>query len=312
MEPGDNGKMLMKNPFGGIRLNRDMLVKFLLRGVLPVVAVLLSFALFGPAVGLLTVLAGLLAILWFGRATWFGMLAGRKIAENDDEGALKLLALAVKSAPSDVRLGASYGFLLLKYGYPEKAERELARVATHVKTEADRNTLRSNEALILWKKGDLPGAIRMLEELIATYRTTAVYSTLGYFYIAAGDREKALAFNEEAARYNEANAVILDNLALSKHLNGDDAGAVETYRRLMEKKPGFPDAYWNYGNVLEATGDLEKAAYMYRNAMTMRFRFTNTISKADVEARLADVERRIEEAAAANAKPERNGEEEGQ
>lgn len=274
-------------------MDGNLLKKFLLRGVLPVVVVLLSFVAFGPVVGLFVVFIGFLLLLWVSRATVFGILASRRLTANDDDGALKLMSLAVRSAPADVRLRASYAFLLLKFGHPEDAERELAKASSLVKTEQDRNTVRSNEALILWKKGDLAGAIALLEDLIGTFKTTAVYSTLGFFYIAAGDNEKALSFNEEAFRFNAENTVILDNLALSRHMNGDTAGAIETYRSLMEKKPTFPDAYWNYGSVLEAAGDLEKAAYMYRNALTFRFRYTNTITREDVETRLAELEDRL-------------------
>ena len=81
----------------------------------------------------------------------------------------------------------------------------------------------------------------MLDELIKTYETTNVYSTLGLLYNEKGDYEKALEFNLLAKDYNSSNPAILDNLGTSYFNLGEYDKAFETYQEAMKYKPTFPE-----------------------------------------------------------------------
>jgi len=58
----------------------------------------------------------------------------------------------------------------------------------------------------------------------------------------------------------------------------------------MKNKPNFPEAFYNYARVLDKKGDLEKALYMVRYALTLPFWNTSTVKKEEVEAYLKELE----------------------
>ncbi|MCX7773024.1 MAG: tetratricopeptide repeat protein, partial [Clostridia bacterium] len=78
-------------------------------------------------------------------------------------------------------------------------------------------------------------------------------------------------------------------------LIGEYESALEIYKEAMKLKPSFPEAYYNYARVLDKMGDLEKALYMVRHALTLRYWNTSTIKKSDVEAFLAVLEEKERE-----------------
>jgi tetratricopeptide (TPR) repeat protein len=143
--------------------------------------------------------------------------------------------------------------------------------------------LKSNIALVQWKKGQLDDAVATLEEVFAGFKNTAVYGSLGYLLILKGDLEKALEFNREAYDYNNQNAVIVDNLGQNYYLMGEYDSAGEVYEKLLAGKPDFPEPYYNYGLVLAATGCRERALELFRKALEQKFSFLSAITREEVE-----------------------------
>ncbi|MBQ2966747.1 MAG: tetratricopeptide repeat protein [Clostridia bacterium] len=144
---------------------------------------------------------------------------------------------------------------------------------------------KTNYALLLWKKGDIQKAIELLEYVHAHMRTTDLYCNLGYLYILSGDMEKALKYNLKAYDFNPNHNGICDNLAYTYYKRGEYDDALELYEEIMEheKKPGFPECYYNYGVVLAHFGEKEKAAKQFEHALQLEFDGFCNITKEQVE-----------------------------
>ena len=143
-------------------------------------------------------------------------------------------------------------------------------------------------ALVLWKKGELDAATDMLTEVMQTYKTTSVYGSLGYLLILKGDLDKALQFNLEAYDYNASDKVIQDNLGQNYYLLGMYDKSREIYEALMEKSPTFPEAWFNYGLLLEKLGEPERALESMKKALEYKFSYLCCISREDIEAKIQE------------------------
>jgi len=155
----------------------------------------------------------------------------------------------------------------------------------------DKMNVKSNYALVLWKKGLIEDAVKMLEDVIKQYENTTVYGSLGYILIASGDLDKALEFNLKAYEYNYSNGIIVDNLAQTYYLRKDYQKAEELYKKLMELKPAFPEAYYNYGLVLLQLGKNQEAYESMQKALQYEFSYLSTITKQEVETKMKEIER---------------------
>ena len=145
-------------------------------------------------------------------------------------------------------------------------------------------TAKINYALYLWKSGDLQKAIELLEFVHKRMRTTELYCNLGYLYILSGDLEKALKYNLKAYDYNPNHNGICDNLGYTYYTRGDFDAALDVYEEIMEheKKPGFPECYYNYGTVLAHFGEKEKAAKQFEYALQLEFDGFSNVSEKQV------------------------------
>ena len=151
--------------------------------------------------------------------------------------------------------------------------------------------VKQNYALLLWKEGNLPEAIKITEEIIKDYKNTVVYGNLGYFYILDGQKEKALEFNLEAYDFASDDAVICDNLAYSYYLNENYDKAEEIYAELQSRKnpPAFPEVYYNFGLVSLKKGDKEKAKELFEKALLQKFSNLSDLDKDTVEKTIAEL-----------------------
>ena len=203
---------------------------------------------------------------------------------------LKKMALAYKSGRMDPKSAASYSFILLKNGSLEKASEVLDyaelsafELKNRKKGEMKYNHVHSYRALILWKQDRLDDAVILLRNLLNDgYRTTVLFANLGWFLIKQERLSDALTVNLEALAYDRSNG-ILDNLALNYYKIGDFKKSRELYEELIERNPLFPDAWFNYGKLLESQGEGEKSQEMYQKALDCEFSFLGTISKDEVE-----------------------------
>lgn len=249
--------------------------------LLPVIATVLGFYFFGN-LGFVVLLLALAYMIYRALPNLYILQANVAYNKADNNKCMALLEKAYQTGRMTAQNKVYYGYLALRIGKLDKAERLFQSALASSPDETSRMQAKSNMALVLWKKKELPEAIELMEEVFETYKNTAVYGSLGYFYILSGDLDKALEFNQEAYEFNSNDNVILDNLGQIYYLKRDYEKAAEMYEKLMERRPEFPVPYYNYALVKLELGDKEGAITLMRQALTFRFTFIAGVSEDQI------------------------------
>jgi tetratricopeptide (TPR) repeat protein len=273
-------------------LKQKSSLSFLTWGLIPLIVLLILFRISKTA-GILGMLAYLVLIFVYNINLFYQIKGQTEYSKGNLQMAEKWFKKAAESGKANADVLVNYGFILFKEGKLKEAEEAFSKAMQKSKNQDEKNRVKSNLALVIWKKGELDKAFGMLKEVIAEYKTTAVYGSLGYLAIEKGDLDEALKINLEAYDYNSDNAIILDNLAHLYHLRGEMDKAGEMFEKLMEKKPHFPEAYYDYGKYLEDAGELDKAREMYEKALKCTFNFNNTITREQVQKELDRVNEKL-------------------
>ena len=200
-----------------------------------------------------------------------------------------------KMNPQDALI---YAYMLLRDGHLDKAERLITGIVHRNKNKlTPKNILASelNQAIILWKKNNLAGAIEMMEGIYNKgYRSTVHYQTLGIFYLLNNNLDKAESFIMEAMDFNSDDLSIRDNLGLWYIKKGDWEKAEAVYESIFdEATPNFIEAHYNYATVLEHYGDWDNACKYYQKAMGCPERFLSTVKLSLVETALTRAEEHL-------------------
>ncbi|MBP7176814.1 MAG: tetratricopeptide repeat protein [Thermoclostridium sp.] len=261
------------------------MVKFILYAAVPVLAIYLLFRI-NTYAGIIGLAAWILLVVMSNRVLIYRFRGQAEYAKGNVDNAVKLFEKAVSFPKASQEMKVNYGFLLLKAGRLEESEKILQECTARGRSADERNMAKSNLAIVLWKKGQLDQAVTMLKEVIISYKTTAIYGSLGYMLIEQGDLDEALKFNLEALEYNPENPIILDNLGHLYYLRSEMERAGEMFQKLIEKNPHFPEAWYNYGRFLEDSGRSQEAAGMYQKALESTFSFNSTITVEQVQKRL--------------------------
>ena len=269
------------------------LVKLIVGFILPAAAILLLGKL-SIWYGIAALLVYIAAFIYLSRVMVFTVIGGRNYAQGKIDLALKWFKLAHESNKSGIKPSVSYAYIMLKNADLVKSEEILQKLLKDHPKDQDVPFIKSNLALVLWKKGELDAAIVMLEEVLQSYKTTSVYGSLGFLLLLTGDLEKALQFNLEAHEFNTADKIILDNLGQNYYLLGMYDKCGEIYEPLVKKSPTFPEPYYNYGLLLEKLGEPEKALEMMKMALGSKFSYLSSITKEDVEAKIKEISARLD------------------
>lgn len=265
------------------------IIGLIIYAVVPAFVIYILFRL-NTFAGIFGIVAYFALIFMMNRIPIFRLRAQIEYNKGNYENAAKLFEKAVNSKNAGIDVYVQYGFVLLKSGRLAEAEKILSHALDKSRNNDEKNLAKSNLALAIWKKGDLDTAYTMLTEVISEYKTTAAYGSIGYMAIEKGDLDEALKINLEAWEYNPENAIIQDNMAHLYHLRGDMEKAGEIFKKLVEKEPHFPEAYYDYGRYLEDMNKNDEAAEMYRKALSRTFSFNSTITREQVQQRLSDLE----------------------
>jgi tetratricopeptide (TPR) repeat protein len=267
-------------------------IKAILKYILPIALIILLFSANHTA-GVALLLIYLAYTLYTGWASICTFIGGLRYSRGLTEEALKWFKRGYDTNRAHSRSVISYAYLLLKTGHTDEAGLVLDKLLEKKPKREEELYAKSNLALVYWKKGDLDSAVSTLQEVIQEYRTSAIYGSLGYLLILKGDLEKALEFNLEAYDYNSENTVILDNLGQTYYMKGIYDKALEIYKTLIAKNPGFPEAYYNYALLLLKLDQKEKAVEMLKKALDSKFSLLSDITKDMVAAKLNEVESAI-------------------
>lgn len=277
-----------------------VILQLLLRVLLPLWLIYMLFGL-GYLPGFAGVAAYAAVIFFTGRGYAYAYLGNVSYAKKDKAKAMDWFKKAYETGRAGEKNQLAYGYLLLKSGRMEEAETILKKLSSAGANENTRFLAQSNMALVLWKKGEIEAAVNLLQNIITAYQTTTIYGSLGYLLTLRDDLDEALRFNLKAYEYNQADPVIQDNLGHTYYRRGEWDQAQEVYDTLLQQNPAFPEAYYNYGLVLEAQGQLVGAAEAMEKALTYEFSFLSTVTPEEIRQRLAAVKDAI---AAQSSRPQ--------
>lgn len=207
----------------------------------------------------------------------------RAYKAGNTEMALKYFEKAVKHPFAKSFIKSSYGYVLLREGRLSEAEPYLQE-ATEENPKDKRLKYNNilNLAILNWKKGDVEKAILLVEDIKDDYRNSIMYEILGYLYIAKGDYEKALSFNQEAYEFNHDDHVITDNLAQAHYFLGQYDQALALYDDVIDLIK-FPEAHYYYGLLKWEKGDLLGAYNALEEATLRKVSFLSIVNKAMIE-----------------------------
>ena len=135
-----------------------------------------------------------------------------------------------------------YSVLLLKEGGEQnylKVKEILKKAEKAPDLDASRRQeLLMDYAVAQYKLGEMDKAIQLLEASHRKAPCGLTYQALGFLYIEAGDKEKALSYNKEALDYDDEDPVTLDNLGQTYYRLYNDK---ETARPYFEKAHAIKD-----------------------------------------------------------------------
>lgn len=210
------------------------------------------------------------------------MLLGSFNYQKDREKGLKFMELSMKTGKMRSKSQLLYAYLLVRNGFLDEAESIINKttyLGKDILKPVDFKTADFNMALITWKRGNLNDAIMQMEELYSDgYLNSNLYGSLGYFYIANNEIDKAIEFSKEGVEYNPDDLITLDNLGQAYIAAGNLDEAEEVYDRIFEKEPQFIEPFYNYATLLEKHGELSDAKECYEKALEYDEKFLSTVT----------------------------------
>lgn len=267
----------------------DLINKILFRFVIPFLFIFGSFRR-NAFLGIAAIIVYIGFWIFIKRAFIYEYRGRFLYTKNDLNKAFKYFEKAYNADGCSKGFKILYGYLLLKQGEIERSEKILNGLIKSDITQSEEMQIKSNLALVLWKKGRIDESVEMLEKVYEQYKNTSVYGSLGYMYILKGDIEKALEFNKEAYEYNDTDNIILDNIGQTYYLSQEYDKAKEIYEKLIPKEPTFPEAYYNYGLVLLKLDMKNNALEQFKKALNYKFSFVSTITKEEIEQKIKELE----------------------
>lgn len=186
-----------------------------------------------------------------------------------------------------------YAVLLMRSG-EEGAFEKVKEIMVKAQKAPDMNAERKqqllmNYAVASWKTGDLDKGIRLLEASHREAPCGLTYQSLGFLYVEQGDRDKALAYNQEALDYDDEDSVILDNLGQTYYrVLGEKDKARPYFEKAHDIKPSQIDTLYFLSRYDLEEGRHDKALEKLEEALEGRFSPLNYVTREMAE---AEVER---------------------
>lgn len=255
--------------------------------------VFVAFRFGGWLVGTFVSFLLLLAVViwqWPNLLTLFGQ---RAYANGNNTKALKYLKAGHEHSRAKADNSSAYAYILLRCGRVEEAK-VAANYALMNKRigENEKNKIRQILSLICYKNGEYAEATRIMEQIFETYKSSAVYGTLGYYKILAGSAD-ARAFNAEAYAYNSEDKIIIDNMVLLYLQDGQYERARELSAKSIEAGNKGIEIFYHAAQAEEALGSFEKALEYYRMARSCTRSFMTTVPEVEIDSAIERLEEKI-------------------
>lgn len=244
---------------------------------------ILQVPVWGMALG--SVLFGLLVLLVrrYQTALWLGyFLHGIR---NDPEKALKFYDFGYSGGGRAAAPMIAYAMLLMERCLYEEALTVLQE--TQDRTDMNhtmRLVSRQDLAIALEKTGDISSAILEMEKIRQEYECLGsnFYSTMAYFYIQAGEYEKAAEANAQCGT-EEKSGAYYDNLALIAYRQGEFAQAKVLFEKALTVDDSMVSPKYHLGILAEARGETDAAGDYFREAYESGVTGLSTISREEVQ-----------------------------
>lgn len=236
-------------------------------------------------------------------ANFKGQKAARLHGKGQIDEARKLYAEAYAAGMNDPRLLLAYSVLLIRAEEFEEAKALLVKTQKAPGINAEqKQQLFMNYAVCCFKLGDVERGIELLENQHLHHPTGLIYGTLGCLYVEAGAQaqargdleaaqqyqEKALAFNQEAVKYDDEDPICLDNLGQTYYrLLQDKEQAKPYFDAAHKEKPGQIDTLWFLSRYDLDNGDTAAALEKLNTTLEGRFSPLNYVNKAKIEAEIS-------------------------
>ncbi|MDO5478046.1 MAG: tetratricopeptide repeat protein [Clostridia bacterium] len=219
------------------------------------------------------------------------MMKGSKAIKsgNTDAGiALYEKAINTKGLSTDYLIYAP--FIFLRYGYEDKCLNALNKAEKlRALTPGQKKNLLITKGLYLWKTGEGEDAEKAFYDAHNMGIDSQTYSYIGFILMENKKYDEAYEFNKEAMEYNEDDASIMDNMALSYYHKGEIAEALSLYDKIMEKGTHFPVIYYNHALCLITAGDIGKAKEQLNKALSFKISHIAAVSGEEIEAKLKEL-----------------------
>ena len=198
--------------------------------------------------------------------------------------AIRYYEKAYKTNKSESKVRTSYAYALILARRFQSAHEVLAESSTAADVDTVTMQRAICEAVLRWKEDEnLVGAIQRLKHMDDSLRTSSYYGVLGKMIFATGDISKAREFSEEAYRYNDKNAPILENLIIIYCVSEEYERAVKVAGILVKKSLANIDGWYYCGYAYEKTGNIRKANKYYKKALTCEETVLSLIKHKDIK-----------------------------
>ena len=247
---------------------------------------------FGGAVAAVVGIAIILVIFWMRRAALFTQFAVQAYyVKGDKVKGEKFFKMAHKTGTMTPECKIQYSSFCLRENDFRMGRRLLYEIInSRAVSKEQKLDAKHNLSVLVWKEGDLNEAIEIMEEVHEVKPATNTYGTLGVLYLEKAkednDYAKILDFMLDAYDYNADDKTIADNLGETYLKLGEYEKAVEVYEALLEQNLITPVPYYNYGLVLKALGENEKARENFEKALTCRFTSVLTVTEEMIQAEI--------------------------
>ena len=153
--------------------------------------------------------------------------------------------------------------------------------------QAMRLVSRQDMAIAWEKNGNPKRSIEEMEKIRQEYACLGgnFYCNLAYFYIQAGDYEKAEEINELSRETDETGAYY-DNLALIAWKKGEMEQAKDLFEKALTVDEAMVSPKYYLGMLAEEQGDRDTAVKYFRAALDSGVNGLSTVSRQQVEERL--------------------------
>jgi Flp pilus assembly protein TadD len=180
----------------------------------------------------------------------------RSLGQNDPEARLKLSLKAVEMY-SDLPEAQFYlGNHYYKKDDCQRAVRHLQQARTKPPQYLETQFMLG---ICYAKQGSFSDAARAFSNIIPYARPPEVLNNAGTSYLRAGDFQPAIQYLAEAQSLAKNDAVIAINLAISHHLQGNQAEALAVLSEALKYQPSVGILHYLMGVVLAAQGENARA-----------------------------------------------------